>query len=469
MENIPNKMVSGLSTEMLDFATTESNERYLKELDAYFLQKLQNLEKMDQTLTIEQERQLNELEMSGNAKSSDEQTKRWVREFKLFLCKEQLCENFETVPPNVLNDYLRLFYASLKKKDGTYYAPSSLVCVRAAIHRYLTSPKINASVNILNDETFRRANGILKAMIKKYLTSNQPDKENQYQRIKEEDLRKIKTYFASKNDTITLQQECLFNIMFHFQLRGRENLRDLKQNTFKFDVYDDSREYVFINTAMLQKNVKASVNRKHFENLKEAKMITQPNSQMCPVKRLKEYLGKLPNTKDNCLFPGVKKDGSFSSNTVLGKDKLGNFIKNLSKAVGLDTLYTNHCLRVTGINMMHEAGMTPEEIASVTGHKDNGSVQRYLRRNNRKLIRASDILAQSVASKEGTQAFDGNAENTVSLQMQSEKIDDECSNIQLTTMHQLKISRKMHDDSAEEPTGKKARLHTSWGVLEIDL
>lgn len=34
--------------------------------------------------------------------------------------------------------------------------------------------------------------------------------------------------------------------MFHFQLRGRENRRDMKQNTFKFYVYDDSRECVFI-------------------------------------------------------------------------------------------------------------------------------------------------------------------------------------------------------------------------------
>ena len=207
---------------------------------------------------------------------------------------EHLCENFETVPPKLLNDYLRLFYASLRKKDGTFYAPSSLVCVRAAIHRYLTSPNVNANVNILNDETFRRANGILKAMVKKYLTSSQPDKENQYKRITEGDLRKIRTYFANKKDNIFLQEECLFNIIFHFQLRGRENLRDLKQNTFKFEVYDDGRECVSINTAMLQKNVKASVNRKHFENLKEAKMIAQPNCEMCPVKKLKEYLQKLP-------------------------------------------------------------------------------------------------------------------------------------------------------------------------------
>ena len=109
-------------------------------------------------------------------------------------------------------NYLRLFYGNLRKKDGTYYAPSNLECVCAVIHHHLTSSNVDANVNTLNDENFKRANGVLKPMITKHQTSNQPDKERQYQRITEADLRKIKDYFASKNDTISLQQECLLNV-----------------------------------------------------------------------------------------------------------------------------------------------------------------------------------------------------------------------------------------------------------------
>ena len=100
----------------------------------------------------------------------------------------------------------------------------------------------------------------------------------------------------------------------------------------KHSVFHSKKSVIFY-----AKNVKASVNRKQFENLKEAKMVSQPNNAICPVKRLKEYLQMLLCTKDNCLFPGVKKDGSFSTSTVLGKDKLGNFMKTLSKIVGLET------------------------------------------------------------------------------------------------------------------------------------
>ena len=77
------------------------------------------------------------------------------------LYKEHLSENFETILLKILNDYLRLFYANLRKKDGTYNAPSSLIRFRASIHRHLMSPNVDANVNILNDETFKRANRVL--------------------------------------------------------------------------------------------------------------------------------------------------------------------------------------------------------------------------------------------------------------------------------------------------------------------
>ena len=41
---------------------------------------------------------------------------------------------------------------------------------------------------------------------------------------------------------------------------------------------------------------------------------------------------------------------------------------------------------------MHESGMSKTDIASITGHKDERSVERYIRKNNQNIIRASNIL-----------------------------------------------------------------------------
>ena len=77
----------------------------------------------------------------------------------------------------------------------------------------------------------------------------------------------------------------------------------------------------------------------------------------------------------------------------MGKDSLGDLLSQLSKELKLSKRYTNHCVRVTGINIMHEKGMSNSEIATVTGQKSTASVQRYIRTSDRQLKRASDCLA----------------------------------------------------------------------------
>lgn len=90
----------------------------------------------------------------------------------------------------------------------------------------MTSPEINRNVDILNGDNFKRANGVLKGMVGQFLKSSTV-KSKPYARIEDSDLKKIRTHFNShaENDIRVLQQETLFNILWHFQLRGRENLR----------------------------------------------------------------------------------------------------------------------------------------------------------------------------------------------------------------------------------------------------
>ena len=132
-------------------------------------------------------------------------------------------------------------------------------------------------------------------------------------------------------------------------------------------------------------------------------MVEQPSDLgHCPVKRLHEYMNSLPvTTKDDTLFPCYNpKKKTFSSKMVLGKDKLGSLMQTLSEKAKLSTRYTNHCLRVTGVNVLHENGLSNEEITNITGHKNPKSVQRYLRRNERKMVKACDLLANPTSEKQ---------------------------------------------------------------------
>lgn len=403
MDNIPGGMISGLDEELLTFVTEESSERFVHEISSAFYNELAAIEKMDKVLSDEEEQKLVELEASSNSVATDKQTKMWVTKFKEFLESRGLSTSFEAVPKRVLNDYLRAFYAQLRTKEGCFYAPASLICIRAALHRHLTSPLLNRDTNILTGEEFRRANGVLKAMVKAYLSSDQV-KPQSFERISNEDLIKVRKYFVENESSVTtLQEECLFNIIYYFQLRGRENLRALKKNTIGFKISENGREVAYIQVPLLQKNVKPSLNAKEYEDVKSARMVEQPSDLgHCPVKRLHEYMNSLPvTTKDDTLFPCYNpKKKTFSSKMVLGKDKLGSLMQTLSEKAKLSTRYTNHCLRVTGVNVLHENGLSNEEITNITGHKNPKSVQRYLRRNERKMVKACDLLANPTSEKQ---------------------------------------------------------------------
>ena len=396
LKNVPDNEICGLSTEELEFATDESASRFLIELSNDFLNSIAWTDQEDSVLSKEQEEELQRLELTSVSKSTAEQTNKWVNHFRRFLLEKKLCEDFERVPDSILNNYLRLYYASLRRGDGAYYAPASLICVRAAIHRHLVSAEINRKIDILNGENFRRANGVLKAMVKKYLESGQ-GKPSEFERITDEDLKAIHEHFAeNKDDPESLQRECLFNILFYFQLRGRENLRALTKASIGFATGQGNREFAFIRVNLMQKNVKASLKKKEYEDLKKAQMFAQgDDNEMCPLRRLKKYMELLPyETKMDTLFPKcLKASKLFSSQQVLGKDKLANLMAEMSELVPLRKRYTNHCLRVTGINLLHESGMTNAAIANITGHKNSNSVQRYIRSNAMNLSRANDVLA----------------------------------------------------------------------------
>jgi len=112
---------------------------------------IENIADNSDILNEEEEKMLLELEISGTSLSTAGQTARYVEKFRSFLKNNSKNSKFEDVNDETLNDYLRLFYASLRRQDdGKWYAPSTLVCIRAAIHRRLISPEINRNVDILN-------------------------------------------------------------------------------------------------------------------------------------------------------------------------------------------------------------------------------------------------------------------------------------------------------------------------------
>jgi len=208
------------------------------------------------------------------------------------------------MPTRFLADYLRYFYFNLRCQDGTFYSPRSLVCYRASIQRYLTSPEVNRTVNILKDSEFNRANGVLKAMVGKWIKEG--NKGKKYPAIEPEDLNRIRNYFDRSNPD-SLQHEVWFNITYYFGLRGREIVCQLSKGDLEIDSDSDGRTFISLKKDFLSKNVKCSLSQKEFETVSVARMYADDScSSKCPVECMSETLFRHDSSRKSPSLSAIR-------------------------------------------------------------------------------------------------------------------------------------------------------------------
>ena len=400
MDNVPNQQISGLSSDELEWVSEESGSRYITELSDEFLNYLNGEEEELTVNEISEEiqKEMDALEMEGTPQSTIRQTNDNINRLKSFLNEKELSSDLENIPIRLLNDYLRYFYSQLRSKDNRYYAPASLICIRAALHRHFLM--IRTDINIIGDIRFAKSNKMLVSMIRKYKKSNQSSRRDVFPVIEKHDMKTIMKHF-DRSDGEILQNEIMFQIIYHFGLRGRETLPHLTKSSFGIVTDSEHRKFVRINHELLTKNAKASLKQNEREDTKKARMYECPNEKgNCPVTAFEMYIDKIKDTTDDHLFPkpckniskGLSDQKWYTNKQKVGKNKIDNLMSNLSMHLKLSKRYTNHSLRVTHITVLKENGFTNCEIAANTGHKNPESIERYNRKR-----RDDDFASMSAA------------------------------------------------------------------------
>ena len=412
-ENVPGGMISGMGDDLLEWVTRESNERRLYEISNGFLDHLNTIENSENITDnfIEEElngyfvdldastlEEMDDMEESSIPNSSKKQMNSVITRFKNFLRENNLSENINELPPKIMNNYLRYFYSQLRKNDGSFYSPKSLICFRAAIHRYLCLHR--PEINIIDQLEFKQSNRMLCTMIAKFKNSGQK-KESSYEVIQDKDMAKIRSYF-DRSDGEILQREVMFNLIYYFGLRGRETLPTLTKDSIVVLQSSTGKRYLAISHELLTKNSKASLLQKEFEDCKNAR--AYENSECpseCPVAAWELYSKHIADSPSlfpkPCKLKSKKMKKWFSPSRKVGKNTVDNLMSNLSTELKLSRRYTNHCIRVTMVTVLKENGFSNTEICSYTGHKTPQSVDRYSRKR-----RDEDFEGMSSALSSGT-------------------------------------------------------------------
>lgn len=190
------------------------------------------------------ETELQTLIRNKDSKSTQNIVKRSVKLFRTFLAQRNVEVEFESLAKPLLNENLRVFFASVRNKSGGSLKVSSLQSIKYGITKYL---KETCKIDVSTDPEFADCMQIMKATLTDMKKKGHGSVDHKPP-ISANDLKKL---YSSENlafniNTPTgLQMKVWFDLMFFLCRRGRENLRNMTKSTYKVDEDSSGREFVY--------------------------------------------------------------------------------------------------------------------------------------------------------------------------------------------------------------------------------
>nr|XP_013795338.1 PREDICTED: uncharacterized protein LOC106482328 [Apteryx mantelli mantelli] len=293
-----------------------------------------------------------------------------VRIFREYLSEKAQSPDFETMDKGALCRVLRSFYAEARSKSGQLYSKSSLISIRSSLNRYLNEPPYCRTLDLTKDPELRAANLTLAAVIRK-LEEQGAGPVVQKQAITRADLRKLYTCSVfSTQSPFGLLNKVWFETCMYFCTRGRENQRELEEDSFGLAMDEDGRKFVYFKAlGPYHKSRSSSWSKKRAESSDEENLprMYETGTEFCPYASFVKYLSKrnplckafFQRPRDHCS----EGDVTWYENKAIGKNLLGTRMQMLSKAAKLSKTYTNHCIGAVSIATLNSiAGIGTKNI-----------------------------------------------------------------------------------------------------------
>lgn len=326
-----------------------------------------------------------ELRRSRLSENTRLATRYAVRIFREFLRDTAQSPDFETLDKHALCARLRSFYAEARSKSGQVYSRSSLISIRSSLNRYLNEPPHSRTLDLTKDPEMRSANLVLAAVIRR-LEEHGAGPVVQKQAITRADLKKL--YESSVFDIGTafgLLNKVWFETCMYFCTRGRENQRELHEDSFGLAVDRNGRKFVFFkalgpNQRSLNHGARCAAWTRGPPDPQEDSLprMYETGTELCPYASFVRFRSKrnplcaafFQRPRDHCSASDV----TWYENKAIGKNLLGMRMQMLSRAAKLSKTYTNHCIGAVSIatlNSIVRARGSRCAAETVKGHAES--------------------------------------------------------------------------------------------------
>lgn len=270
-----------------------------------------------------------------------------------WLTEKELPIAFEDAADEVLAGYLSKFYAGLQSKGGMDYSKSSVLSIRSSLQRHLSFPPCSRAINIVSGITFKRANNVIRAIIRE-MKRKGSSLSKLHEPITPEDLKRMYTSEAlSQKDPTSLLHKVYFEMALHFGMFGRERFREVEQQHIQFRVDGNGVEYAQLMLNPLEKDQGIPKKKSEYDL-----RMYGTGQDSCPLASLKYYISKL-HPKCKAFFQRPKTTDFENAHIwyisdPVGVHTIGKFMESISKRAQLSYVYSNRCIKATAVTTLRD-------------------------------------------------------------------------------------------------------------------
>lgn len=336
--------------------------------------------------------------------------------------------SLEEMSVDELDYFLARFVAEVRKVDGKEYPGKTIYEMLSSIQTYL---RVECKRNVtLIDKTscvFRELNSALNFVLKERAGQGLGVEVAQANFISEEQENYLWEHgFLGSSGASLLRDTLVYVFGIQFALRAGQEHRNLrsKNSQLSLQVDEFGSEYLQYtedvsktnNGGLAHLRIKRKVVRA-YKNLE--------NPLRCPVELYKKYLSHVPKEiSDNAFYLRAlaKPNGDiWYYKKAVGRETLGNVVKNIMKNAGFEGHFTNHSLRRSCATRLYNAGISEQVIQETTGHRSSDGVKAYkctstsIKRKASEILQGSDLRKVEVNTEgEKKICLKKNTENDVS-------------------------------------------------------
>ena len=291
--------------------------------------------------------------------------------------------NLLDIPPSAMDRYVAGFLIEIKKPNGDDYEPDTLTSFHRGINRKLDD--LGYKFSLVKSREFSTSKKVLETRrreLKQLGKGNKPMKADCLTEAEEEKL--WATGQLGTETPLSLINTVWYYTTKCFGLRGCHERRQLEWGDVKIVNDENNGRFLVFN----ERETKTRTgNSTHLREFPPKIFENKQNPQRCPVLAFETYMQKRPvdmNFDGAPFYLAViknpranKPDSPWYKKSLMGYHRIDQMMPRMAQAAGLSGHKTNHSVRRTMCTQLFQAGVAPNMIAQLSGHKNLQSINNY--------------------------------------------------------------------------------------------